>query len=305
MNLQTLKTFALNKTAKPRFVVKKYSPEILIGVGVVSIIAGTVVACKATLKVEEVIENAESQFETIKEVLEDETKEYTKEDAAKDRTLVYVQTGMKLVKMYAPAVTLSAVGVACIMKSHGIMRRRNAAILAAYKVVEKAYDEYRERVIADVGTEKDFEYRHGIKKETVSENVVDEATGKTKKAKSTISVADPNGLSPYARFFDELSTQWVNTPEYNLIFLKCQQNYANDKLKARGHLFLNEVYEMLGIPHSQAGAVVGWVVSEDGDNFVDFGIFDIHKPKSREFVNGYETSILLDFNVDGVIVDKI
>ena len=304
MNLQSLKTTVLNKTAKSRFIVKKHSPEILIGVGIVSIIAGTVVACKATLKVDEVLAEAENNFEAVREVLEDKPESYTQEDAAKDRTIIYVQTGVKLVKMYAPAVALSVVGIACIMKSHKIMTKRNATLLAAYKVVEKAYDDYRERVIQDVGTDKDFEYRHGVKKETVTKETVDE-NGKKKKTKETISVVDSTDPSEYSRFFDEYSTQWVNTPEYNLIFLKCQQNYANDKLKARGHLFLNEVYEMLGIPHSQAGAVVGWVIGEDFNNFVDFGIYDINRPKAREFVNGYEASILLDFNVDGIIVDKI
>lgn len=109
-------------------------------------------------------------------------------------------------------------------------------------------------------------------------------------------------MSPYARFFDEASANWVKDPEINHIFVQCQQNFANNLLIARGHLFLNEVYDMLGIDRSSAGQVVGWVISGDGDNFVDFGMFEAH---SARFVNGYERSILLDFNVDGVVVDKI
>ena len=90
-----------------------------------------------------------------------------------------------------------------------------------------------------------------------------------------------------------------------MLFLRTQQNYANDLLKARGHLFLNEVYSMLGIPHTSAGAIVWWTIGAGGDNYVDFGIFTRDSQVVREFVNGYERSILLDFNVDGVIWDMI
>ena len=84
-----------------------------------------------------------------------------------------------------------------------------------------------------------------------------------------------------------------------------QQTFFNDLLLSRGHLFLNEVYDQIGIDRTKAGQVVGWVVSKDGDNFVDFGLFDGSTQEKRMFVNGHENSVLLDFNVDGVIYDKI
>ena len=112
-------------------------------------------------------------------------------------------------------------------------------------------------------------------------------------------------VSQYARFFDEGCTGWDKNPEYNLYFLKQQQTYANDLLKNRGHLFLNDVYDMIGIPRTKEGQIVGWVYKEDnpiGDNYVDFGIFAEH---NRKAVNGFEKSILLDFNVDGSIIEHI
>jgi hypothetical protein len=52
--------------------------------------------------------------------------------------------------------------------------------------------------------------------------------------------------------------------------------------------------------------MVGWIDGGDGDGYVDFGIYDIAAVNNRrEFINGYEPSIILDFNVDGVIWDKI
>lgn len=290
---------------------KKHSPEILLVGGVVGIVASTVMACKATLKVEEVLDKAEHQLTVIGAGLSYvkdngvDQHVYTEADARKDVILVYVQTASKLVKLYSPAVLLGGVSLAAILGSHKILRGRNVALAAAYTLVDQGFTEYRERVISELGEDKDNQFRYGITKEKIDDVYVDPETGKEKKAKKPVDVVNPNDISVYARFFDETSTEWQRTAEYNLMYLKAQQNYANDILHARGHLFLNEVYDMLGMERSSAGQVVGWVISKDGDNFVDFGIFDIHKQGSRDFVNGFEKSILLDFNVDGVIYDKI
>ena len=146
--------------------------------------------------------------------------------------------------------------------------------------------------------------KNGLRKQEIVEAAYTDSDGvKHKAQKKQVLVDDPNGLSVYARFFDEGCEQWSKNPEYNLMFLRSQQNYYNDMLKSRGHVFLNEVYDALGIPRTQAGAVVGWMISDNGDNFIDFGVFDGDRPRARDFVNGYERSILLDFNVDGVIYD--
>ena len=112
-------------------------------------------------------------------------------------------------------------------------------------------------------------------------------------------------FSKYARVFDESSVEWVNDAEFNKMLLMHKERLANDLLKAQGHLFLNEVYSMLGFPKTKAGQVVGWVYNEKkpyGDNFVDF---DITNDYNRDFINGCCNKVLLDFNVDGVIIDKI
>jgi hypothetical protein len=176
-------------------------------------------------------------------------------------------------------------------------------MIAAYKAVEQSFSDYRKRVVAEFGEEKDRLLKNGIKQSKVKVTELDEK-GKTKTVEETIESADPNDISQYARFFDESSINWTKTAEYNMMFLTTQQNFANDLLHSRGHIFLNEVYDMLGIPRSQAGAVVGWVKGH-GDDFVDFGIYDRESGKARDFVNGYERSILLDFNVAGVIYDLI
>lgn len=295
---------------KTMFKVKKYSPDILVGAGIVGTVGAAVLACRATTKLGDILEESKTQVDQIHDVIENEKfdeETYSKKDAQKDLTIVYTQTAVKCVKLYAPSVILGAASIGCILKGHKILRGRNVALAAAYATLDKGYKEYRSRVVDRFGETVDRELRYNIKAQKISETVVDEETGKEKKVKKTVEVvSNPDGYSDYARFFDEASGAWKKDPEYNLMFLRAQQQYANDILKARGHLFLNEVYDMLDIPRTKAGQVVGWVYDSEnpvGDNYVDFGIYDIHREVVRDFVNGYERAILLDFNVDGNIWD--
>ena len=288
-------------------VVQKHSPEILAGVGVVGVVASTVMACKATMKLNDILEESKETRDKIREVEANPRYEeqYSHEDAKKDLTINYTQTGLKIAKLYAPAVILGSASLGCLLASNDILRKRNAALSAAYMTVDKSFKEYRQRVVDRFGEEVEKEIRYNIKAEEVTSTVVAEDGSETT-VTETVKTMDPNLYSDYAKFFDEASPYWQKDPEYNFMFLKSQQQYANDLLKARGRLFLNEVYEMLGIEKTKAGQIVGWVYNPEnpiGDNFVDFGIFDMSKERVRAFVNGYEPNILLDFNVDGNIWD--
>ena len=287
--------------------VQKHSPEILMGVGVVGVVTSTIMACKATMKLNDILEESKETRDIIKEVENnpDYKDKYSPEDAKKDLTINYVQTGMKIVKLYTPAVVLGGASLGCLLASNDILRKRNVALSAAYMTVDKSFKEYRNRVTERFGEEVEKEIRYGIKAEQLETTVVDEDGNETT-VTDTVKTMDPNLYSDYARFFDAASPYWQNDPEYNLMFLKAQQQYANDLLRAKGRLFLNDVYDMLGIEKTKAGQVVGWVYDREnpnGDNFVDFGIYDMSKERVRAFVNGYETNILLDFNVDGNIWD--
>ena len=283
----------------------KHSPEILAGVGVVGVVGSLVLACKATTKLSDILEDSKEQLDKIKEVAADPAYEekYSQDDAKKDTTITYVQTAMKVTKLYAPSVILCASSLGCLLASNNILKKRNAALSAAYMTVDKSFKEYRKRVADRFGEEVEKEIRYNIKAEEITK--VDENGNEvTETVKVMDGTDDPNSYSDYARFFDESCAAWQNDAEYNLTFLKAQQQYANDLLKARGRLFLNEVYRMLGIDETKAGQVVGWVYNPDnptGDNFVDFGIYNMQRERVRAFVNGYEPNILLDFNVDGVI----
>lgn len=304
-----MKNKVINVYNKVNGKVQKYSPEILAGVGVVGVVASTVMACKATMKLDEILNDSRETREKIVDVKDNPeyTEVYSPEDAKKDLTINYTQTAVKIAKLYAPAVMLGSASLGCLLASNGILRKRNAALSAAYVTVDKSFKEYRNRVAERFGNEVEKEIRYNIKAEEIEKVVFDEEGNETV-VKETLKTMDPNLYSDYARFFDEASPCWQNDPEYNLMFLKSQQQYANDLLRAKGRLFLNDVYDMLGIDKTKAGQVVGWVYDEanpSGDNFVDFGIYDMTKERVRAFVNGYETNILLDFNVDGNIWDKM
>ena len=290
------------------FKFKKHSPEILMVAGITGVVASAVMACRATTKACDILKETKTNIDMIHDCAGDqglqERGEYTDEDARRDLTIVYTQTGIKLIKLYGPAVLLGALSITSILASNNILRKRNVAIAAAYATVDKSFKEYRNRVIDKFGKAVDQELKYNIRKEKIEKTVVDPETGKEKKVKETIDVADLDEHSEYAKFFDDGCKGWEKDAEMNLVFLRAQQQYANDLLRARGHLFLNEVYDILGIPRTKAGQVVGWIYDLDnpiGDNYVDFGIYDLHRQKARDFVNGYERTILLDFNVDGNI----
>ena len=305
-----LMTKASRLVGKAGLQLKKHSPEILMVSGIVGTVASTVLACKATTKVSKIMEEKNETIEQIHSCLEENREDYTEEDSKKDLTIVYAQTGAKLVKLYAPAVALGTLSIAAIVSGHAILKKRNIALAAAYAVVDKSFKDYRKRVVDRFGEALDKELRYNIKAKEVEEVVVDKDGNETIKKSIVNTVENPSeGISEYAKFFDSFNTdEHQKDPEYNLMFLRRQQDWANEVLKSRGHLFLNEVYDMLGIPRTKAGQVVGWVYDEknpNGDNYVDFGIYDMDNERKRAFVNGLEPNILLDFNVDGVIYDLI
>lgn len=307
--IQTAK-FAIGRGG---LILKKYSPEILTAAGVIGTVGSTVLACKATLKVEDILDEAKKKSNLINAVHNGEIEvdaEYTDKDYSKDLLVNRTQTAVKLIKLYGPAISLGALSITAILGGQHILRKRNVAVMAAYKLCEESFNNYRSRVKDELGEEKDRQFYYGMTEETVKDKVKSK-DGKTKTVTKKVEKAPDHLYSQYARFFDEANINWDKSPEQNMYFLKMVQNQMNDKLKARGHVFLNEVYDALGFDRSEAGQLVGWVWNKDntameaGDGYIDFGIFDGNDYAKRAFVNGDERSILLDFNIDGMIYDLI
>lgn len=298
------------KVAQQALLAQKHSPTILLGVGVVSMVGSTVLACRATLKLEEVltgIEHDKNAAHVVKQQVDSgdvpEGTTYTDQEMRRDLAIILVRGAARVVRIYAPSIVLGGVGIVCLTKSNRILQQRNTALTAAYIAVGRAFQSYRERVVDRYGEETDRELLYDY--EEVS--VIDEETGKVAEL-TMVTEGDQTG-SGYSRWFDVENANWNGEAfdENNWLWLRTQQNWANDMLRSRGHLFLNEVYSMIGLAHTSAGAIVGWVYDRDnetGDNYVDFGCWDQQQNPDR-FFNGREGAILLDFNVDGSIWELI
>lgn len=304
----SIKSCITKTTKKVALKISKHSPEILIVVGVAGAITSTVLACKATLKLDEILEKSKNDLDDIHEAKET-IEEYTEKDYKNDIAITYVKTGVSIAKLYAPAITIGTLSVAAILGSHDILKKRNAALASAYALVDRSYKEYRKRVVEELGDDMDRHFKFNTRLEEIETSETDEK-GKTKTKKETVEVVDNDVLeySEYARFFDETCDSWTKDPEYNMTFLIAQQTYWNNKLQQDGYVFLNDVYNSLGMEKSKVGQVAGWVYrpeDKNHDSYISFGLFDNKSKAARRFVNGYENVILLDFNVDGYILDDM
>lgn len=296
--------------------IKKHAPEVLVVTGVVGTVVGAVMACKATTKLHDVLDETKEKIDMFHQGAEDgkvqsevngklEIVEYTKEDCTRDIAVTYAHTGLKLAKLYAPSVIVGAASITAILVGHNVLHKRNLALAAAYTTADTAFKQYRGRVIERLGEKMDKELLYNIKAQEVEETVVDEK-GKEKTVKKTVEVSNGViGQDFYTFCFDETADGWVRDAERNKFFLMRQQEYANEKLRAKGHIFLNEVLDMVGIQRCRAGQHVGWMLDGNGDGYVDFGITDINVEANRNFMNCLEKSVWLNFNVDGDIIANL
>lgn len=293
------------KVASQQLLASEHSPRILFVGGVVGMVGSTVLACRATLKLEETLDDIEREKRLAQNVNAqvndpsyDGDATYSEKEMRRDLAVIGVRGVGKVAKLYLPAIALGSVSVAALTKSHNILQDRNLALTAAYTAIDTAYSRYRERVVERYGEEVDHELRY----EAEQVDILDEESGKI----TTESRAIGAPGAAYARWYDAVASRnWSPDPDINLLFLRNVQNYMNDRLRAKGHVFLNEVYDELGLERSKPGAIVGWRWNKgSGDDYIDFGIWDGDQ-RANDFFNGREGAILLDFNVDGPIYDKI
>ena len=302
-SLSAIQTGLVSVTARSALLIKAHSPAILTGVGIAAGITATILACRATLKVEPVVDEFQNDLKSINEC---EGLGVYRNDPVKniirDRFRAFGRASWRLTKLYSPAIVAGLISVGCLVQGHRLLNARNASLVAAYKVLEGTFDKYREKTKEAVGEDREQEIFYATERELASES----STGVNDEGEAVPVVPLPDEYTTYARFFDELSPKWNEDAALNVMFIKAQQNHANDILLSRGHLFLNEVYDMIGVPRTSAGAVMGWVVEEGKDlPVVDFGLYRGDIERKRAFVNGIEPAVLLDFEGLSLIFDRI
>ena len=308
--LSKVSTSAEKFAGKAEFTIKKNSPEILLGAGIVGFVGTIVLACRATCRADEVLEFHRRKIKDIEDAKEiadadpEGEMSYDIEIYRQDKAIRYLKTTGNLAKLYAPTVAVGALSLACILTSRNIMQKRYLGVVAAYNGLSAAFEEYRKRVRDEYGEGLDKHFRYGT---TYEELPVYDENGKKTKEKEQVEKTETGMVmqtDDSCRFFDSSNPNWDKNPAFSMMWLRGQQNILNDILHTRGHVFLNEVYDALGFPHTPQGAVLGWIDGE-GDNCIDFGLYDQNKENVRRFVNGVDNVIMLEFNHDGVIWDRI
>lgn len=272
------------------FFVKKHSPEILTGLGLIGVTASGVMLVRAGMKTPEIVEYHKDSMTHLS------TLTMTDSERRRETYGQYANTAGKLFKVYSAPVLTGIIGVSCIVGGHGQLRKRNFAYAAAYKSLEETFQRYKKNVEDVLGEEAEKDISKGVSfKERETE------TGEIVSDRAIMS----DRVSDYARIFDVSNKNWQGDPDYNVLFLKSHHNYLNDLLQTRGHVTLNDVYDSLGFERTKAGQIVGWLSKGNGDGFIDFGIDNWDNIRLGSRVDGIEGHILLDFNVDGPIYDKL
>lgn len=294
------------------FTAKKYAPQIAIFSGIGLGLGGVVTACVATHKLGGVLKESKEELSNIhdKRVVDPECKEYTKKEEQKDTVKVYAKASGKILNNYKWAIGMEAASVILILVGSKVLNQRYISTAVALAGMTADFKDYRKEVVNRYGEEVDRQIRYGYVTEEIKEKEVDE-NGKTKTVKKTINVLPEEAASKhrnseldYCRVFDWTNPWWQNDISYNLTFLRSQQSYFNDLLRANRHVFLNDVLKALGYPATRVGQEVGWNYDPDTDNdgYIDFRITEAYVDDEH---GSRKKVILLDFNVDGSIINKV
>lgn len=284
------------KAAKAVLLTRKHAPEIMVYSGVVGMVGSTVLACREIFEVQHTAFIESGKRIKMKNYAEKNPESEEAQNYKRELTKSYAKQGLAHARQLAPALSLGALSIASILAGHNMLRKRHVALAGAYVTLQNTYDEYREAVKEFIGEDTERELRQNI---AVGEKDL-------KEDKPLSDQVNQNAFSPYARIFDETNSNWMDDTTYNEYFLRNAQNTLNDQLRARGYVFLSDVYKQLGLPASRWAHTVGWIYDNpNGDGFIDFGVWDKDNERARDFVNGFEKAIWLDFNVDGPILELL
>lgn len=316
-NLQTITSSALAKQVGPKagiavLAAKKGAPEAMLVGGIVSGIISGIMLARAYKKHEEIITPVVEDLSYALEIVEQNENSLLEERTAEEHDLaretisevktsipkIYAEIVGRGIRLYGPSVLMGGMSIYMLLTSHGIMRGRNAAAIAAFSLMEKGFNQYRKRVVEEQGADADERYYFGADERVTSIETVDSETGKKIKTKSKApSIPEtPDPKQIYTRVFDEINNRYFSEDrDWNLMFLRAKERQANDKYNLQGFLMLNTVLEWLGYEETWYGALVGWSKKAEGDDFVDFGL-------SRAInMNDGDNRFILDFNVNGSV----
>lgn len=272
---------------------KRNAPELLLGLGLVTGTASIVLTGKASVKAKALTDGVQNKKLQLSGQFEVDC--LTEEEFKNELRSVYIKYALDLAKEYAVPVSLYAATVASVFASYKIQKNRQIALSTALAACTTAYTTLLGKL--KMGAEHGLTAKEVIDGCEVIQNGVDE-NGEPIYEKSQ---GEPVNDSLYKVRFDNYSTCWEKDKFQNESTLRSEECWANDRLRLQGYLFLNDVYDRLGLPRTKAGQIVGWIKGSNGDGFVDFGIVDAETYADVRFdYNAFD----LEFNVDGDILTK-
>ena len=292
---------------KAAFKIKKASPELLLVGGIVCVVGGTVLACKATKKASDILDEGHENVEQIKEDLIDETQSFSPEDEKlikKDIARTKLRTLGRIAGAYAPAVALGSAGIAMIFTSHGIMRKRNGALLASYNALDAMFKTYRARVLEEEdGKERDRRYLLGNDISEISEDQMNEfdLVRRVNEDAGGMLSQYPEWYGMHTVRFDaNTSAAFSMHPFSNLNRIRGAETVMTGRLHDKGYVSLNEALHELHMDPVPWGQLVGriWMPGEEDDNVFVIEAVEVNKDQPG-------SPIILNFHLDGMIWDRL
>lgn len=222
MNLLSYSKQFLNRNAS----------TILTCIGGAGVVVTSVLAAKATPKALTLLE------ETKKEKGEDLTK------------LEVVKTAGPA---YIPAILVGASTIACIFGANVLNKRKQAAIMSAYALIDNSYKEYKKKIIELYGEDAN---------DKITEEFVKE---KYEEYETPVSEDKKLFYDEYSGRMFESTIKDVQNAEYQI----------NRDLSMRDYATVNEFYEYLKLEPIEGGDEIGWSTGMNFDyywqSWIDFG----------------------------------
>lgn len=306
-----MNTKVTRSLGKLKLTIRKNIPTITTIVGVAGVVGTGILSARGAYKSVKAVDEHKKRMEQLRANKDsfDSLKEYNKEVVS-----VYTETGKEMAKSYWPAALAGAVTVASVITTHKVHRKRYLAMTGLYMASLQAFNEYRRRVEDKYGVEAERDLYFG----RTTEEVVTVETDKKGKEKTSVEIvkkSDPKRDPTFSTLLIDINDKawYYGRPESTYYFLVNAQRFLNEKLQAKGYLFLNDVLTALEKPEIPEGQFIGWIYDPDrgekNDNCIDFGLMEnspfFDKENVELFLNGKNEYVYITLNHDGTMFDRI
>jgi hypothetical protein len=217
------------------YLVKRESPTIFTGLGVLGVFSTVGLAIKATGPALGLIYQ------------EKHMRAFHREEPSTINFDLSAKEILELTwKLYVPTAISGGITIACIVASNRVSLRRNAALMSLYSVSEVALQRYQAEVLELVGKNKAEKIRENVAQRQLNEDPLND--------EEVFLTGAGNHL-----FFDALSGRYFRT---DIETVRKSINSFNEELLNDMYSTLNDFYYELGIEGTEMGRNMGWNVDE-------------------------------------------